>query len=200
MRKFILTLACCVLAGMAACGGNDEKTIDNGTPTKAPSQNNETVGTDNQNPAQTPAQDDKTEPEKTKGYVFTYKGTDVVIDADATTYVTAFGEPVSYYETPSCAFDNLDKFYTYQGFEIDTYYMDGKDLVLSVVLLDDTVSTTEGICIGDAQDKVKTVYGEPAETTDNSATYKKDNMKLVFIFKDGAVAAIEYKSLVLDAQ
>lgn len=189
MRKLVVVATCCMLAGLAACGGNKDNGADvTPTPTMVISQEN---GSGDTNISQNT---------KTNGYVFTYDGTEVNVDADASVYVEKFGETSSYYETPSCAFDNLDKFYTYQGFEIDTYYSDGKDLVLSVVLLDDTVSTTEGICIGDAKDKVASVYGEPGESTDTSATYKKDNMKLVFIFKDDVVAAIEYKSLVLDAQ
>ena len=181
-----------MLAGLAACG-NDEKVIDNApSATQAPANNNGTEDTKQNN--------DQTQNTKKNGYTFKFKDVEVVVDAEAASYVAALGEPASYYETPSCAFDNLDKFYTYQGFEIDTYYMNGKDLVLGVLLLDDTVSTTEGISIGDAKDKVTKAYGEPAEKTDNSVTYKKDNMKLVFIFKDDAVAAIEYKSLVLDAQ
>jgi len=187
MKKILLLLSCCAIVALAGCG-DDEKVIDGTkTPTTGAAQNNQN-------------EDKQPEATKSNGYVFTFDGIDVKIDTDAAEYVAKFGEPSSYYETPSCAFDNLDKFYTYHGFEIDTYYSNGKDLVLNVVLLDDTVSTVEGLSIGDAQDKVTTVYGEPTEKTDNSATYKKDNMKLVFIFKDGAVAAIEYKSLVLDAQ
>lgn len=194
MRKLVLVAACCLMAGFAACGGEEEKIIDGtqnnaGTVTLQPEVKDE----EKSDTAQTPEQ-------KKNGYTFLYNGTEVVIDADASAYVDTFGDPSSYYETPSCAFDDLDKFYTYQGVEIDTYYSNGKDLVLGVVLLDDTVSTTEGICIGDSQDKVTTAYGEPTESTDNSATYQKDEMKLVFIFKEGVVASIEYKSLVLDAQ
>lgn len=186
MKKFLLAVGCCMLIGMTACG-SEEKVIE-GTPTAtvAPVQENKT--------------EDTNQTQKANGYVFTYKDVAVQVDAEAAAYVEKLGEPASYYESPSCAFNDLDKFYTYHGFEIDTYYLDGKDLVLGVVLLDDTVSTTEGICIGDAQDKVASVYGEATETTENSATYKKDDMKLVFIFKDGVVASIEYKSLVLDAQ
>lgn len=199
MRKLVLVLACCLLAGFAACGGDDEKVIDGNQNVTENSGQNGATDDKEQNPQENAPQAPSQET-KTNGYVFTFNGTEVVVDADAASYVEKFGEPVSYYETPSCAFDNLDKFYTYQGFEIDTYYSNGKDLVLGVVLLDDTVSTTEGVCIGDAQDKVATTYGDPTESTDNSATYKKDNMKLVFIFKDGVIASIEYKSLVLDAQ
>ena len=189
MKKVVLLLTCCLLIAMIGCGGEDEKVID-GSKTQITE-----AAQDNQ-------KEEEKQPQVTKsnGYTFSFGDVDVIVDADAAEYVAKLGEPASYYETPSCAFDNLDKFYTYHGFEIDTYYSNGKDLVLGVVLLDDTVSTKEGLSIGDAQDKVSKVYGEPTESTDNSATYKKDNMKLVFIFKDGAVAAIEYKSLVLDAQ
>ena len=175
MRKLFLVASFCMLLGLTACG-SDEKVISQ----------------DSQSVTQTSKEEN--------GYVFTYNGVEVQIDADVENYITKLGEPASYYESPSCAFDNLDKFYTYYGFEIDTYYSNEKDLVLGVVFLDDTVSTTEGICIGDAKEKVQTVYGEPTEKTDNSATYKKDNMKLVFIFQNDVVAAIEYKSLVLETQ
>lgn len=201
MRKIVLLVMFCFLTCLAACGGEDEKVIENNKGTveniQQTENNSENINENKNDNEQTQTADAVT---KKNGYVYAYNGIEVEIDADANTYVQAFGEPSSYYETPSCAFDNLDKFYTYQGFEIDTYYSNGKDLVLSVVLLDDTVSTVEGVCIGDAQSKVASVYGDPTESTDNSATYRKDNMKLVFIFKDGAVAAIEYSSLVLETQ
>ncbi len=189
MRKLFLVASFCMLLGVTACG-SDEKVI---------SQDSQ----GSQNVTQTSKEEGQASKEETKkanGYVFTYNDVKVQIDADAQSYVEQLGEPASYYESPSCAFDNLDKFYTYQGFEIDTYYSNEKDLVLGVVLLDDTVSTTEGVCIGDAKDKVSSIYGQPTEETDNSATYKKDNMKLVFIFQDDVIAAIEYKSLVLDEE
>ena len=183
MRKLFLVASFCMLLGLTACG-SDEKVISQ----------------DSQNTTQTSKEENNNLSKEGNGYVFVYNGVEVQIDAEVEGYISQLGEPASYYESPSCAFDNLDKFYTYQGFEIDTYYSNEKDLVLGIVLLDDTVSTTEGICIGDAKDKVQTVYGEPTEKTDNSATYKKDNMKLVFIFQDDIVAAIEYKSLVLETQ
>ena len=190
MKKILLLITCCILVALAGCGDEKEKVINgnNGEITEVPQNNNQN-------------NDDKQqETPKKNGYVFTFDGVEVSVDADAAGYIAKLGEPASYYETPSGAFDNLDKFYTYHGFEIDTYYSNGNDLVLNVVLLDDTVSTTEGVSIGDKQEKVASVYGEPTEKNETSATYKKDNMKLVFIFKDGVIAAIEYKSLVLDAQ
>lgn len=187
MRKLFLVASFCMLLGLTACG-SDEKVI---------SQDSQNV---TQSSKEENKEESKEETKKVNGYIFTYNDIKIQIDADAKKYVEQLGEPASYYESPSCAFDNLDKFYTYHGFEIDTYYSNEKDLVLGVVLLDDTVSTTEGICIGDAKDKVSSVYGQATEETDNSVTYKKDDMKLVFIFQDDVVAAIEYKSLVLDEE
>ena len=43
---------------------------------------------------------------------------------------------MSYFEAPSCAFDGIDKTYTYAGFELLTYPKDDKDYVSSVVLKD----------------------------------------------------------------
>lgn len=58
------------------------------------------------------------------------------------------GEPMEYFEAESCAFEGLDKIYTYSGFELHTYEMKGTDYVASVMFLDDSVSTKKVyICI-----------------------------------------------------
>lgn len=132
-----------------------------------------------------------------KGYVFTYQGTAIAVDADAAPIVEALGEPASYFEAASCAFEGLDKIYTYGGFELNTYPSGDKDLVSAVVFKDDSVSTAEGICIGDTAEKVKQVYGEDCTEEEGMLVYEKDGMKLCFILKDD-VAAIEYRSTVLE--
>ena len=133
-----------------------------------------------------------------KGYVFAYSGVEVVIDADASEYISALGEPASYYEAPSCAFGDLDKIYTFGGFELDTYSLEGVDYVSAVILMDDSVATPEGVSIGDASDKVVEVYGEATASDDNSMTYHKDHMKLCFMVKDGVVVSIQYLSRILE--
>ncbi len=133
-----------------------------------------------------------------QGYVFVSNGVSVVIDADAAEYIASLGEPVSYYEAPSCAFGDLDKIYTYSGFELDTYSLEGVDYVSAVILKDDSVATPEGLCIGDNADKVVELYGEATTSDDSSMTYVKDHMKLCILIKDGAVANIQYLSRVLE--
>lgn len=133
-----------------------------------------------------------------KGYVFEVKDIAIEIDAEAEGYIEALGEPLSYYEAPSCAFGDLDKIYTYNGFEMDTYSLEGKDYVSAIIFKDDSVTTPEGICIGEDAEKVKEVYGEPTEEKDGNAVYGKDGMKLNFLIQDDKVVSIEYLSTVLE--
>lgn len=132
-----------------------------------------------------------------KGYVFHYNGTLVGVDADAAPIISALGEPVSYYESASCAFEGLDKTYTYRGFEIDTYPEGDKDYVSAVVLKDDSVQTAEGVYIGDSLEKVQQKYGDGA-TEGTAVVYAKDGMKLCFIMQNDEVVSIEYRTTVLD--
>ena len=108
----------------------------------------------------------------------------------------ALGEPVSYFEAASCAFEGLDKIYTYNSFEIDTYPSQDRDLVSAVILKDDSIATAEGVCIGDSLEKLQEVYGE-ATLENGMLIYAKDGMKLCFIMQDDSVISIEYRSTAL---
>lgn len=129
-----------------------------------------------------------------KGYVFTYKDVTISMDAEAAPLVAALGEPNSYFEAASCAFEGLDKMYTYSGFELDTYPTGDKDFVSAVVLKDDSVATPEGVVIGDSKSKLESVYGTASSTTDTLAVYEKDGMELRFILSGDSIVSIEYMS------
>ncbi len=131
------------------------------------------------------------------GYLFTAKETEIAIHADAKKIVSELGEPLSYYEAPSCAFGDMDKSYTYAGFEMDTYSLENTDYVSAIIFTDDTVNTKEGICIGDSMDKVKSIYGD-VNLENNVLIYKKGNMKLCFFIENDAVKGIQYLNTVLD--
>lgn len=132
------------------------------------------------------------------GYAFTYDGTVIGMDMDAAPVVEQLGEPDSYFEAPSCAFEGIDKVYTYGSFELDTYPTDNKDYVSSVVFKDDTITTTEGVGIGDPEDKVVEAYGSGWTEEDGMRVYEKDGMKLCFILENDTVASIEYRSTAVE--
>lgn len=133
-----------------------------------------------------------------QGYVFAAGDVEIEIEAEAKAYIDTLGEPQSYYEAASCAFGDLDKVYTYNGFELNTFSQDGKDYVSSVILKDDTVSTKEGVYIGDSVDKVNEVYGECTSKTDKAMVYAKGNMKLCFFVENDAIVSVEYLNTILD--
>ena len=127
------------------------------------------------------------------GYSLKVRETEVVPGAEMAPILARLGEPKKYFESESCAFKGLDKVYTYAGVVIRTYPQDNVDYVLNVELKDDTISTAEGLCIGESKDKVTEVYGQPSSSTDQSVSYKKGGTVLSFIFDDnGSVSSITY--------
>lgn len=133
-----------------------------------------------------------------KGYVFIYNDIVMEMDADAAPVIEQLGEANSYFEAPSCAFEGIDKMYTYGSFELDTYPTEDKDYVSAVIFKDDSITTPEGIGIGDSREKMTEAYGGEGEEEAGMTVYRKDDMKLCFIFEEDSIASIEYRSTVLD--
>lgn len=129
-----------------------------------------------------------------KGYLFSNKGIKISVDSDLKPVLEVLGEPQSYFEAPSCATEGIGKVYTYSDFQIDTYPDGEKDLILCITLKTDNVSTAEGIDLSMDKDKIIEVYGSDYEETDISMSYKKDGMKLSFIFEGDSLVSIQYDS------
>ncbi|MBQ9346241.1 MAG: hypothetical protein IJT94_02725 [Oscillibacter sp.] len=186
MKKYAIFYAAALLL-LTACGASENS------------------GTDVPSPDANPGVTEVAEPAagtETTGapYVFTASGTDIVIDAEAAPILAALGDAASYYEAASCAFEGLDKYYTYGSYEVDTYPDEsGVDRISAVLLKDDLVSTAEGVSIGSSREDVAAAYGEGAEEG-ASLVYEKGGMKLMFILdSDGAVESIQYLTKALDA-
>ncbi len=132
---------------------------------------------------------------KESKYFFTVESKDnyaVKIDADMADVLTALGEPLSYFEAASCAFDGLDKTYTYAGYRVLTRPDGKKDYVNSIELTDDSVQTPEGAYIGMTPDQIKGIYGNATEETSTLLSYTDGNTTLSFILKDAKVISIQY--------
>lgn len=133
--------------------------------------------------------------EKDSKYFFKVASKDnfaVKIDADMADILATLGEPLQYFEAASCAFEGLDKTYTYAGYIISTRPEGKKDYVNSIQLTDDSVQTPEGAYIGMTTDAVKALYGKPTEETETLVSYTDGNTTLNFILKDANVISIEY--------
>ena len=157
------------------------------------SENNETTGVE---------QNSATNSEKTelRGYVFEYNGVKIGMDMEAAPIISALGEPASYFEAASCAFEGLDKTYGYGSFELDTYELDGKDYIAGIFFCDDLIETTEGVCLFETKADMIAAYGEGYKDEFGMLIYEKEGTKIKFIFEGDEITSIEYSSSVLDIQ
>lgn len=169
MKRKIVLLATAVVTGLAltACGGSDSGTGSSGTASSD--------GGD--------------------GFTFTSGSTVIEMNADASAVVDELGDADDYFESESCAFEGLDKVYTYPGFQLNTYPVDDKDYVLSVVFMDDTVSTDEGISIGSTKDDVTEAYGDPSSESSTQMVYEKGDTELTIGLDGDSVSTLEISAV-----
>lgn len=203
MKKTAVIIMTASLLILSGCGSNGNERVIEGNVQTIESSNEQSGSVQQTDEAASGAQDNgqnetAQETRSVKGYEFIYNGVSVTMDVDAAPIIEKLGEPASYFEAASCAFEGLDKMYTYSGFEIDTYPVGDKDYVSSVILKDDSVSTAEGICIGDSLEKLQQAYGGEGEENSGMRVYVKDGMKLCFIMQGQDIIAIEYRSTVLE--
>ena len=128
------------------------------------------------------------------GYVFSYQGTEIAVDADFAPILETLGEPNTYFESESCAAQGIGKNYSYTDFEIETYPDGDVDRVLYVMLTSDAVSTAEGINLSSSKEDVIAAYGEPTKEVSGSLIYEMGDMKLKFLFSGDSMVSIEYDS------
>lgn len=154
---------------------------------------------DSKTGADAPQGDTKTEQggQASSGNVYSYdlNGTKVALHAEMAPIVDKLGEADSYFESESCAFQGLDKVYTYGSVVITTYPVDKVDYVYSIELKDDTVETAEGVCIGSSKEDVIGAYGDPADETGTALVYKKGESTLSFMLEGDKVNSIVYTAV-----
>lgn len=211
MKKMILTaMTVIAMAVLTACAQASEDVVDTVVDMNDNVSDMETVLGDykeTMNNVDTMGQNamegDATAPVQTNNtslddYVFEYKGVKIAPDMNTNEFLAALGEPLHYYEVKSCAFEGMDKIYTYTSFEISTYPNGANDLVSSIYFKDDTVTTQEGAYLGMAKSDVLALYGSNYTESAGAYVYSKGGMELHFIFDGETLASIEYVTTVLD--
>ena len=130
-------------------------------------------------------------PSQDNGYVFKKGDVTVIMNAKAADIIAALGEPTSYYESPSCAFEGMDKTYSYGSFDVTTYTSGGVDYISGVVLWDDSIETPEGLYIGASAADVQRIYGAEAAGKTNVRLEKGVSALLILLSND-TVTSIQY--------
>ncbi len=132
---------------------------------------------------------------KTDGFIFANKGTSIAMNAEVAPILKSLGKEKDYFEADSCAFQGKEKTYTYSGFELHTYEKNKVDFVASIIFLDDSVSTKEGISIASDINDVIKAYGDKYTEKSGTYIYEKGKSKLTFTVKDKKVSQIEYTAI-----
>ncbi|MDR7870516.1 MAG: hypothetical protein RIN55_06645 [Tissierellaceae bacterium] len=136
--------------------------------------------------------EDINEVELAETYVFVANGVEIAMNAEVTPVLEKLGESKEYFEAESCAFQGMERTYTYDGFELYTYEIDGVDSVASISFLDDSVKTQEGIYLFSTLDEVLDAYGDNYEENLGLYTYVQGDSKLTFLVDNDEVVSIEY--------
>ena len=175
-RMISILMSCAVLVSLAACGGNSAGNTTTSDPGSAPAGSTGASAS-------------------AKGadvFSFAANSTEITINQDMAEVLAALGECQNYFEAASCAFEGLDKTYTYAGFVITTRPDGDKDFVNSIRLTDDSAATQEGVYIGCTADQVRAAYGEAEDGPVGALSYTNGDTKLNFILEGDAVVSIEY--------
>jgi hypothetical protein len=135
------------------------------------------------------------ESEKPQGYIFETNGISIAMNAKVAPILEKLGKEKSYFEAESCAFQGMDKTYTYNGFELHTYELNKVDYVASVIFLDDSVSTKEGITLNADIKDVLRLYGDKYTNKSNLYTFQLDKSKLSFMIENDKITSVEYTAI-----
>ncbi len=130
-----------------------------------------------------------------KNFIFETNNIEIKLHEEAEDIILGLGEYKEYFEAESCAFEGLDKIYTYSSFEISTYEKDSIDYISGISLMDDTVSTKEGISLFQTLEELKAIYGENYKEENGVYTYTKAQSQISFMIKENKIVQIEYLAL-----
>ncbi|MBO5683258.1 MAG: hypothetical protein J6S10_04675 [Clostridia bacterium] len=140
--------------------------------------------------------DDDKDPSGNKGskvsFFVNVDNVKVELGASADAVIEALGTPKSSSPVGSCGGQGTLTKYVYASLEVHVLATDKTSTIDKIVLLDDTVSTPEGIRMGSTESDVKSKLGTPTSKAASSYTYVSGNKNLIVTFRDGAVVGIDY--------
>ncbi len=192
MKKLIcLILALAVVCALTACGGNTTASTQPNVPAATSAPDSTSAAAE---PTDAPVTETEA-PVSSDAYTFTYGSTTIAMNDDTASFIAALGEPKSYTEEESCAFEGLSKTYYFGSFYLETYPDGSTDRVYCVWLVDDSVTTEEGIYIGSTQQQVENAYGAQWYNGKNAYIVKTGDCILTIILENNVVNSIQYTAV-----
>ena len=88
------------------------------------------------------------------------------------TVTGALGEDYEYAEGLSCAYDGLDKTYTYEDATFYTNPLEEGDIVTEIYTQSPQVTTSKGLAVGATRQQVEAAYGPPTQEDGYTLYYR----------------------------
>ena len=102
-------------------------------------------------------------------------------------------QPDSVYEVPSCAIEGTDNVYNYGSFEVTAFQDAAGEKIYSVYFLEASLTTTEGLALGDSVDKLVSLYGDGYEVNGTEYYYVRGETILSVLVQGDVIISIEYR-------
>lgn len=183
MKRTLISVTAAALAvtsvlAFAGCGKNEQSSADTAATTAAAQET-------------TAAQAQGVIPESDT--VFTYNGAKVELNTPIDDMLAALGQANEVSSQLSCHGEGEDKTYSYNGFTVNSYPLNGKDYVMEVVVNEAGIPTSKGVAVGDTVSKVTEAYGNNYKAVGVYYSYDAGNKKsLQFLIENDTVTEIDY--------
>ena len=183
MKRTLISVTAAALAvtsvlAFAGCGKNEQPSADTAATTAAAQET-------------TAAQAQGVIPESDT--VFTYNGAKVELNTPIDDMLAALGQANEVSSQLSCHGEGEDKTYSYNGFTVNSYPLNGKDYVMEVVVNEAGIPTSKGVAVGDPVSKVTEAYGNNYKAVGVYYSYDAGNKKsLQFLIENDTVTEIDY--------
>ncbi len=134
-----------------------------------------------------------------KDMIFVNDGVEYPISTPAQPLLEAFGDGYEEIVADSCLYDGYDKQFIYDFATINTYPIEGADMIDEIYIYGGDFVTNRGIALGDTLEMVIEAYGEGGFEEGSSYVYalsgdQEDNasQRLFFDLTDGVITGISY--------
>lgn len=179
-RKYALTALLLLAIFLLGCGEENVVYVD---PNRVEEREEE---------AEDKEEEREEEAEKTE---LTFQSGDLILLPlmEAEDALEALGQPLGAFEADSCAYQGKDYYYYYPGFELTVNEVEGERLVTAITVVDDTVTTPQGLRIGDSEEKLNSLLkGEG--TPEGYYEFVSGFVCLQVQVNEGVITAMVYKA------
>ena len=125
-------------------------------------------------------------------FYFNFMGHTLHLNQDMEDIFVFLGEPSGMRQTPSCAFDGYDKIFGFGAINVHTYPQGDEDFVQVISIRDDSVTTVNGIRLGDSLEDVIAAYGDNFTRDFDMYIFTKSDTTLSFFIEGDMVVEITY--------